>query len=73
MCLGFLSIWTFFTLSPGRNSENGKSVPEQQKQIGVVNRAVGSAVTEQAGHADGIGIVMFQPLLAAEGIADRRL
>ncbi len=38
-----------------------------------MNGAVGSAVTEQAGHANGIGIVMFQPLLAAERIADRRL
>src|ERR1700688_879673 len=27
ICFGFLSIWTFFTSPPGRNSENGKSVP----------------------------------------------
>jgi hypothetical protein len=31
-----------------------------------MNGAIGSAVTEQAGHANRIGIVMFQPLLAAE-------
>ena len=32
MCFGFLSIWTFFTSSPGRNSENGKSVPSSSSR-----------------------------------------
>ena len=38
-----------------------------------MNRAVSSAVTEQAGHANGIRIAVFQPLLAAERIADGSL
>ena len=38
-----------------------------------MNGVIGSAVTEQTRHANRIGIVMFQPLLAAERIADRRL
>ncbi len=38
-----------------------------------MNSAVGSTVTEQAGHANGIRIVVFQPLLAAERITNRRL
>src|SRR5580704_7046775 len=45
---------------------------EQQKKISVVDRAVCSAVSEQAGHANGIGIVVSQPLLAAERVSDRR-
>ena len=73
MCLGFLSIWTFFTLIAGKELREGKVRAEQQQEFGVMNGAVGSAVTEQAGHANGIGIVVFQPLLAAERIADRRL
>ena len=38
-----------------------------------MNCAIGSAVTGQGSHADGIRIVVFQPLFAAERIADRRL
>ena len=29
---GVLSIWTFFTLCPGRNSEKGKSVPSNSRR-----------------------------------------
>src|ERR1022692_4263619 len=42
---------------------------EQQHQIRVVNRLIGSAVAEKPGHSDGMGIVMLQPLLPAKGIA----
>ena len=46
---------------------------QEQQEVGPVNGVISSAVAEQAGHADGMGIVMFQPLLAAEGISDRGL
>ena len=46
---------------------------EQQQKVRVMNRAIGSAIPEQAGHANRIGIVVFQPLLAAERIANGRL
>ena len=57
----------------GEELGEGEVRAEQQQKVGLMNGVIGSAVTEQAGHADGVGIVMFQPLLAAERIADRRL
>jgi hypothetical protein len=51
----------------------GKIRPPQQQKISVVNGVVSPTVTEQPGHAHGIWIVVFQPLLAAKGIAHRRL
>jgi hypothetical protein len=48
-------------------------VPSISRSSASLNCTIGSAVTEQAGHANCIGIVVFQPLLAAERIADRRL
>src|ERR1035438_4668905 len=49
----------------------GKVSAEEQKEIGLMNSAVGSAVTEQAGHANGIRIVVFQPLFGAKPVSSR--
>src|SRR5580698_933340 len=38
-----------------------------------MERVVRSPITQQPGHADGVGIVMLKPLLPSEGIADRGL
>ena len=44
--------------------------PEQQEKVRTMDRAVRSAVAEQAGHARGVRIVVLQPLLAPKGVAD---
>ncbi len=51
----------------------GKIRTEQQQKFGLIYSAVSAAVTDQAGHAHCIGIVVFQPLLAAERVPNRRL
>ena len=53
-------------LVAGKKFRKRKVGAEHQQQIGVVNRLVCSAVAEQPGHPDGIGIVMLEPLLAAK-------
>jgi hypothetical protein len=63
----------FLHATAGEELREGEVRAEQEQEFGVMNGAIGSAVTEQAGQANGIGIVMFEPLLAAERIADRRL
>ena len=47
--------------------------PEHQENVGLIDGAVAAAVTEQSGHADGVGVVMLEPRLALEAVADRRL
>jgi hypothetical protein len=55
---------------PRQKFGEGKIRSQQKEQIGVVNSAVGSAVAEKSSHADGVQIVVLQPLLTAKGIAD---
>ena len=57
----------------GKKFRKRKVGAEHQQQIGFVNRLVCSAVAEQPGHPDGIGIVMLEPLLAAKRKSDRSL
>src|ERR1700733_1587814 len=47
-----------------------KICPQQQQNIGTVNRIVRSAVSEQSGHTGGVRIIVLEPLLAAKGVAD---
>src|SRR5271170_5335048 len=60
----------FFHVAVRQKLGKRKICPE--KKIGAVYRVVRSAVAEETGHARGIGVVMLEPLLAAEGVSDRR-
>src|SRR5271156_6922388 len=60
-------------LVAGKKFRERKVGAEQQQQIGIVNGLVCSAVTEQPGHPDRVGIIMLEPLLAAKRVANRRL
>ena len=70
---GILIDLDFLHLIAREEFGEGEVSTEHQQKVGVMNGAVGSAITEETRHADGVGIVMFEPLLAAEGIADGRL
>src|SRR5260370_11597045 len=62
----------FFHLVAGEELREWKICAEHQQEFGLVDCAIGSAVTDQACHANRVGIVVLQPLLAAEGIPDSR-
>ena len=68
-----MSIWTFFTLMVRQKLRERKIRAEHEKKVGAVIRFVRSAVADETGHAGGVGIVMLEPLLAAEGISDSGL
>ena len=50
----------------------GKVGAEQDQQVGLVDGLVAGAVAEQPAHADVVGVVVLDPLLAAERVADGR-
>src|SRR5882757_1352840 len=60
----------FFDVAVGQKFGKRKISPEQKQQIGAANRVVRSAVADETGHARGAGVVMLEPLLATEGVAD---
>src|SRR5579862_8514003 len=47
--------------------------PEHQKKIGMVDRSISAAISQQTRQPYGIGVVVLQPLLTAQRVADRRL
>jgi len=51
----------------------GEVGAEHQQHVAVADRAVAATVPEQAGHADRVGVVVLEPRLALEAVADRRL
>ena len=72
MCLGVPVDLDFLHFLAREELRKGEFGTEHQQEVGFVNGAIGSAVTEQTGHTDRVRIVMLQPLFAAERIADRR-
>src|SRR5712692_3806938 len=62
----------FFHFVAGEELREWKVCAEEQQEFGLINRAVGSAVTDQACHTDSVRIGVLQPLLAAERISDWR-
>src|SRR5713226_2384028 len=69
---GVLVDLDFLYTVAGKEFGERKVSAQQQHKIGFVNGAIRSAIAEKAGHPNRIGIVILQPLLAAERIADRR-
>ncbi len=57
----------------GQEVAEGEVGAEHQQHVGAIDRGVAAAVSEQAGHADCVGIVVLEPRLALEAVADRRL
>lgn len=51
----------------------GKVRAEQEQRVASHHRVVARGETDEAGHSDVIGIVIFDKLLAAERVDDRRL
>jgi hypothetical protein len=51
----------------------GEVRAEQEQHVALVHRLVSSAPAEQPGHPHAVGVVMLDPLLAAEAVADGRL
>src|SRR5579859_3819474 len=47
--------------------------PEHQKEIGMVDRSISAAVSQQTRQSDSVGIVVLQPLLTSQRVADWRL
>src|SRR5580704_3046423 len=62
-----------FHLGAGKKFGERKISAQQEQKVGFINCVVRSPVTDQPGHANGVRIIMLQPLLPAEGIADRGL
>jgi hypothetical protein len=61
-------------LRPGRHELHVWEVGAQQhQQVALVHRLVAGAVAEQSGHADVVGVVVLDPLLAAQRVPDRGL
>ena len=50
----------------------GEIRAQHQQRVAALDRVVARRETDQAGHADIIGIFVFQMFLAAEGVDDRR-
>ena len=51
----------------------GKVGPQHQQRIAFLHRGVAGREADQPGHADIVWIVVFDMLLAAQGVNDRRL
>ena len=51
----------------------GEVRTQHAQDVGVVDGLQAAAVAEEPGHADRVGVVVLQPLLALEGVADRSL
>src|SRR5580658_2522951 len=50
-----------------------KISPKHQKEVGMVDRSISAAISEQARQSYGEGIVVLQPLLTSQRVADGRL
>ena len=50
----------------------GKIASEHQQRVTVEHRMIARTETDQAGHADVEGVVVFEMFFAAEGMHDRR-
>jgi len=66
MCFAFVRSGPSSPRRP-ENSENGKSVPEEQEKVGVLMAASPSPVADGARHPTAFGLSWLEPLLAAEG------
>ena len=51
----------------------GEVGPEHQQRVAMLHRAVARGEPEQSGHADVVGVVVLDELLAAQRVHDRRL
>ncbi len=51
----------------------GKSVPEHQQHVARMHRGIAGREADKAGHADVVGVVELDVLLAAERMHDRAL
>ena len=57
----------------GQERVVGEVGPDQHEEIGLLGGFVARAVAEQAAHADAVGVVVLDPLLAAQRVPDRAL
>ena len=67
-----MSIWATWGFV-GMNVVVGEIRAEQQQDVAGVHRLVSGAPAQQPAHAHGVRVVVLDPFLAAEGVADRRL
>jgi hypothetical protein len=54
----------------GQEPVVGEVGTEEHHDVGLPHRVVAGPVTEETAHADVVGIVVLDPLLATEGVAD---
>src|SRR5271170_6664901 len=51
----------------------GEIGPDEQEQVGILQRLGAPTETDQPGQSDGVGVVVLDPLLPTQRVADRGL